>query len=487
MLAGRVDPSYSHQHFRMLKPGSTFPRALFFAVAALAAALLYPGHGSPLPNRPAFSPVAYVTRGDEVEKNFRAYDDLLAAYYSSLSKALNAKAPDLLPLIDAPNLVKSGYQVLPKLVQDFSSRTHSGDGSVSYSWPWTERMIESERRHLIRSENKLRDALSSESTLPRHYLEKLALDYQRLRAKAGNIDEHVRYNRFWQAAIAADRGGYDRATLLYDDVLNRQEVRAELRDLDGGSGVRGFALRPIRALVGFAGLTEELKTRDAVLTRRIDSAVSRDPRPSFMTVENRPHEWVFRVPMCTDIEDQSFVNSVKQIIEGIWRLKNGADIFRVELDISYLAPEVVYANSVIPGPGRSLDVLQHLRRFPTDGAVLTTGALTTHVQGNAIILGAHSITPRVLAHEFGHILGFRDRYIRGYKDLAGDGFEVLEVVADSDDIMAVPSSGSVLLKHFEMLLGSEKTRLSKPTTAPEAVTAFCALDRTPADSRSCTS
>jgi len=67
----------------------------------------------------------------------------------------------------------------------------------------------------------------------------------------------------------------------------------------------------------------------------------------------------------------------------------------------------------------------------------------------------------VLAHEFGHILGFTDRYIRGYKDLAGDGFEVLEVVADPDDIMAVPSSGSVLLRHFELLLDSEKARLSK--------------------------
>jgi len=69
-------------------------------------------------------------------------------------------------------------------------------------------------------------------------------------------------------------------------------------------------------------------------------------------------------------------------------------------------------------------------------------------------LGPHSITPRVLAHEFGHILGFRDRYVRGYKDLAADGFEILEVLADPDDIMAVPGSGSVLLRHFEMLLES---------------------------------
>ena len=444
----------------MLNYGSIFPKALF-AVATLTASLLYPGHGSPLPSRPAISPFAYVTRGDEVEKKFRAYNDSLAAYYSSLFNALNAKAPHLLPLIQVPKLFKSGYQVLPKLVQDSPSGRQPREGSVSYSWPWTERMIQAERLHLIRSENELSNALSPRNASPNYDLEKLAHDYQQLRAKAENIDEHIRYNRFWQAAIAADRRAYDRATLLHNEVLKRQEVRSELLNLNGGSGLSAFALKPIRALAGFAGVTDGLKTREAVLTQRIDSAASRVAKPSFVTAEHRSHEWVFRVPMYTDIGDQTFVNSVKQIIEGIWRFKNGTEVFRVDLNISYLPPEVLYARSDIPAPGQSIDVLQHLRRFPTDGTVLTTGALTTHVQDNAIILGPHSVTPRVLAHEFGHILGFTDRYIRGYKDLAGDGFEVLEVVADPDDIMAVPSSGSVLLRHFELLLDSEKARLSK--------------------------
>jgi len=81
------------------------------------------------------------------------------------------------------------------------------------------------------------------------------------------------------------------------------------------------------------------------------------------------------------------------------------------------------------------------------------------VQSYAIVLGPHAITPRILAHEFGHLLGFRDAYVRGYEDLGKDGFQVLEVGTDSADIMADPVAGSVQLKHFEMLLNNhlEKT------------------------------
>ncbi|HYY25615.1 MAG TPA: hypothetical protein VE689_09005, partial [Candidatus Udaeobacter sp.] len=51
-----------------------------------------------------------------------------------------------------------------------------------------------------------------------------------------------------------------------------------------------------------------------------------------------------------------------------------------------------------------------------------------------------------------HILGFKDAYFRGYKDLGKDGFQVMEVVADPDDIMGAAGTGAVLRSHFEKLL-----------------------------------
>ena len=62
----------------------------------------------------------------------------------------------------------------------------------------------------------------------------------------------------------------------------------------------------------------------------------------------------------------------------------------------------------------------------------------------------------MLAHEFGHVLGLRDAYFRGYRDLGADGYQVMEVVADPDDIMGAPGTGPVLRRHFSKLI--ERTR-----------------------------
>jgi len=49
--------------------------------------------------------------------------------------------------------------------------------------------------------------------------------------------------------------------------------------------------------------------------------------------------------------------------------------------------------------------------------------------------------------------------------LGENGFQVMEVVADPNDIMAVPSTGSVLKSHFELILRSKSA--SKTPIAPE--------------------
>ena len=81
-------------------------------------------------------------------------------------------------------------------------------------------------------------------------------------------------------------------------------------------------------------------------------------------------------------------------------------------------------------------------------------------------MGPHDIGARVLAHELGHVLGFRDAYFRGYHDLGSDGFHVMEVVADPYDIMGAPARGAILRSHFEMILKAATGRLPTAAVGP---------------------
>src|SRR5262249_57701658 len=135
----------------------------------------------------------------------------------------------------------------------------------------------------------------------------------------------------------------------------------------------------------------------------------------------------------------------KGAIEDLWRAEDADSSYRLELDIRQVTP--------FAQPGDHIDIRSHAARFPTDGAVLTTGAQTTHsFVGRYVALAPGDLSIRTLAHEFGHVLGFRDGYIRGYRDLGERGFEILELTSVFDDIMSAPREGHVQAAHFKLLL-----------------------------------
>jgi hypothetical protein len=72
--------------------------------------------------------------------------------------------------------------------------------------------------------------------------------------------------------------------------------------------------------------------------------------------------------------------------------------------------------------------------------------------GRYVALAPGDLSTRTLAHEFGHVLGFRDGYIRGYRDLGERGFEILELTSVFDDIMSAPRDGHVRPAHFRLLI-----------------------------------
>jgi hypothetical protein len=399
----------------------------------------------------------HVRRGDRVEALYRVYRGRLERLHDSLSERGKDIGLDLLPKLQAaiPKPVVQGYQILPRLLPDAPPRDRPPRAnSAGYSWPWTERLIDRETTKIQALEAQAERIQNLPLPQRQAAHEQVLADFVDLDAWRKIIDGHIQYNRLWQAAIAANRSGYDRQTVLHDAVLERQAILDALSATDDTAF--GQALKKVAgidATKSAAELKDDLRAREKELAGRILDATGANPPPSFARIEHSgSHLWVVHLPVYTDIADLEFVQAVKNGIEGIWHVRDGEDEFRVELSIKYISPTVLYAGIMAPQAGEQIDLNKHLVVFPTDGAVLTTGAMTTSIFGRAIVLGPHDIATRVLAHEFGHLLGFKDVYFRGYRDLGENGFEVWEVVAASDDIMGAPGSGPVLRRHFEWII-----------------------------------
>ena len=411
----------------------------------------------------------YVRRGDEVEARYRAYRDRLQRFHEVLSARAKRDAPALFPTIEAarPKPVSHGYQILPKLVPDAPPPSERPRAKSSwYSWPWTEQLIDRDRQKLDRLEAELDRLATLTATERKAAYEKMVADYRQLSQSQRTIDAHIQYNRLWQPAIANDKPGYDRQTALHNAVLERQAILDAL-----GAADEATFRKALSGLKGIDGEKErdavetELREHEKTLARAIHEATDHITPPPFLHIEHpAPHRWIVHVPFYTDIEDSEFIRSFQTAVESVWRLGDCDDEFAVQLSITYISATRLYRERpecggngpsacLPPQKGEQLNLNAHVALFPKDGAVLTTGAISTHVTGRAIALGPHDLAPHVLAHEFGHILGFKDVYFRGYQDLGADGYQVMEVVAEPEDIMGAPGNGRVLRHHFARIIG----------------------------------
>ncbi|HEX6436736.1 MAG TPA: hypothetical protein VF182_06370 [Candidatus Binatia bacterium] len=398
----------------------------------------------------------HVQRGNKVQEKYDAYTERLHAYYESLVAALQVGTPELLPILEPPHPLQHGYQILPNIVPDPAPLTKSArPQSAQYSWPWTDHLIESASSEVGQSVEELRRALSLEPKMQQVAYRQLATRYRKMRAQQQNIDAHIQYNRLWQGAIAANRSKYDRENVLHDQVLKRQEILDVFRARNAAALTHAHGTIHQMVVASLNEISSGLTERGNLLAREIDAATDLSfIIPGYVRIEQQISNWIIHVPFYTDIQDNEFVLSVKNAIEDTWHLRSSENEFRIALEFSYVSPEYLYGTHEPPRKVTRINIQDHVDRFPPGRAILTTGALTTHARGRAIILGPHEITKRILAHEFGHILGFRDDYFRGYKDLGEDGFQVREVVADANDLMGAPSTGAVLRRHYDRIIAS---------------------------------
>lgn len=410
----------------------------------------------PAPTQLEQSP-PHVARGDEVERIYRDYTSTLAQVHKLLQSGLKVDAPDLFRKFNPtpPKPTPYGYQILPKLTKDPPSserRDTPRATSTSYSWGRIIAFIQSELPRVEEMKEQLQAARSVDKKDRRIVYERAVREYPQLEDTQQLVDIHIQYNRFWQKAIHEDRTRFDKLTRLHDAVLERQAVLDQLNgktDLD-------------------ARKHDELVAKERALAQMIHEQ-NQNVRPAtFIRVARpTPRVWHLHVPVYTDIQDQRFLKQMREAIERIWRVEDREDTFRVKLDLRVVSPAKLYGKSKPPAKGSHLNAAEHVARFPTDGGVITTGVNSTYaIPARYVALGPQPISHNVMAHEFGHILGFVDGYFRGYRNLGNEGFEVLEIVPDPDDIMCTPGLGHVRRHHFEKLIKVLKDASQKP--APTA-------------------
>jgi hypothetical protein len=361
---------------------------------------------------------AYVREGDRVEQEFRAHRDDLAQFHSVLRSAIQEEAPPesteslLSQLLDAPPQTGVyGYQILPRIAE-----TPSSDDAVSsftYSWAITEGYITGETEKIRRARAEVQRVRAAVPQAKPKLLSEIIGEYRNLLRNQRTIDQYIQYNRFWQRSIAQDRPRFDQLTELY-------------------------------------GL---LRSGNSDTTEAIRKVLGKPQAPGFIRIRREGSNRItLHVPVYTDLEDDTFLSQAETVVEEMWRTEEAGIRYRVEVEFKKRPASRLYDRNP-PKHGDHIDMSAHVGRFPLDGGVLTTGAEFTYGGvGRYIALGPGDLAPRIFAHEFGHVLGFTDGYVRGYRDLGEKGFEILELTSFFDDIMSAPRQGRVQPGHFKLLI-----------------------------------
>lgn len=373
-------------------------QCLICCLSLAATPMLLPGQGSD-------SVPAYVARGRVVEATQRALNARTVRMHDSLAAVLRRAAPDLAARLEPPPPIATGYQLLPRIIPSAPTGGPAKLQPLSYGWRWSEELIGREMAALDRLDGMLARAGSASRAL----LDSMVTDFRAMVERKKLVDADVNYNWLWQAAYARNPAAFPAATATQ-------------------------APGPVIP-------------------------------PAFLRLEHDRQGWSVMVPVWTDIEDTTFLARVRETVEQAWAARSGDQAFQVKLEIHRVSPRALYcgatptAGCVAPARGAPIDLQAHVARFPPNVAVLTTGAGSTHVTaGRAIVLGPHELPRRTLAHEFGHLLGFRDEYARTFRDAGADGYIITEIVPDPEDLMGNSKTGMVLPSHFERLIAPRTAR-----------------------------
>jgi len=347
------------------------------------------------------------------ERN-RMSEDLETAHAELLERARAAGDEDLVERLspEAPLPRSVGYGILPEVCDDEpveprtpTERLYSLE-ALSNDFP-----------------KEFRDAaiLAGRSTVePDLPLEPAVSEFERLRKRMRNLEDHLDYHEGWQVAAVESRAFFKRQNRSVELVREMERVRQE------------------------GGEAEQVERLHAEVLDRITS-FSRAPD---LSLTRRPDGTrVLPVTVWTDVEDQVFLDRFREIVESVFTECAAARSMRfaLELRLRRIPIAELYPKGP-PARGAAIDISEHQDRFPGRRLILTTGAESTHAwQGRSVLLGSAPLSRNTLAHEFAHLLGFGDAYLRGFDGETGGPFGVVfvEWTGLENDLMGWPAGGAV--------------------------------------------
>lgn len=372
-----------------------------------------PGESSDLPwkaklNRIAAGRDALSARLDEV--------------HSKLTAVVMAEKPEFLARIEkeAAKPAATGYGLLPAIVEDEPDITDIAPTERTYS-------IAALGDWLMR-EHGLVAELASCLEYRLCPLERAVDSYNKRVENFRNLDAHVSYHSFWQDEVKKWPAFWARKK---ESLALYRSWRAPAKK-DGNS------------------------RRSGEIYQKINNEMLRiNPSPALCIERHTTGEMLLPVRITTDIMDETFLAAFAEGVERFWNgspaMKDGH--LRIALTWDRKTPESIYPKGP-PRKGEHIDLAGHRKQFGSAPFMLTTGGDATHALQGTIYLGTSRTSRRVLAHEFSHLLGFEDGYIRAYDGSADDqdGVVFFEVTPFPESLLASPGKGRVTLGMVESLL-----------------------------------
>jgi len=356
------------------------------------------------------------------ERN-RMSGDLATAHETLLARA-QAEGDEGLAMRlspDPPRPRPGGYGILPEILDDESvepieptQRTYSLERlSVDFATEFRDAAV-------------LAGRAASEPDLP---LDPAVSEFERLRAQMRTLEDHLDYHSKWQPAVVEHREFFSYRNQIVELVREMELARDE------------------------GGKTEQVDQLRATVLDRIASFT---PAPDLALERREDGTRALPVTVWTDIEDEAFLDAFREIVEASFSTSAAARSMRftLELQLRRVPAAELYPEGA-PARGATLDLSRHQDRFPERGLILTTGAEDTHAwQGRSVLLGSAPLSRNALAHEFAHLLGFGDAYLRGFDGSPGGPFGVVlvEWTGLVGDLMGWPDGGSVSKRMIARLI-----------------------------------